>query len=147
MKKNVIDFLKRGAAVSGGGPIVWGIVYAILNACGAVEVISVGKMAFEVISVTLLAFIAGGISIVYQIEKLPLTAAFLIHALVLYLAYIVIYLINGWLSSGIAALLIFTGCFVVGFTAIWLTVYLTTKKSANDVNERLESVQFNEIRE
>ena len=146
MKKNVVDFLKRGAAVSGGGPIVWGIVYAILNACGAVDVISVGKMAFEVISVTLLAFIAGGISIVYQIEKLPLTAAVLIHALVLYIGYIVIYLINGWLSS-IVALLIFTSCFAVGFTAIWLTVYLTTKKSANDVNERLESVQFNEISE
>ena len=141
MKKYILGFVLRGLAVCALGPVVWAIVYAILGATGAVDSISVQKMVIEVVSVTLLAFIAGGIGVVYKVERLPLVAATLIHALVLYVDYVVIYLMNGWLGKELTSFLVFTGCFIVGFVAIWLTVYFTTKKSTDEINSKLASMQ------
>jgi hypothetical protein len=131
----------RGMIACGFGPVIWAIVYAILNVARVVETVSVAKVAIEIISVTVLAFIAGGIGVVYKIEKLPLVAATFIHALTLYADYIVIYLMNGWLGREMLPLVIFTVCFIVGFAAIWLTVYFSTKNSANRINERLSSLK------
>ena len=97
----------------------------------------VTDVCLGIFSLSALAFIAGGIGVVYKIEKLPLVAATFIHALTLYADYIVIYLMNGWLGREILPLVIFTVCFVVGFAAIWLAVYFLTKKSTERMNLRL----------
>lgn len=136
MKHYVKRFALKGLFVCGVGPVVLAVVYAILNRFGVLEVVTVEKFVTEVISVTILAFIAGGISMVYEIEKLPLVLAIFIHAVTLYIDYIVIYLMNGWLMDGAIHLIIFTACFIVGFAIIWLVIYLTTKRSADKINDR-----------
>ena len=138
MKALVKTFLINGLVACGCGPVILSIIYSVLGATGTVDVIPVGKVVTEYLSVTVLAFIAGGINVVYKIEKLPLTAAIFIHGLVLYLDYIVIYLTNGWLKSGALPIAIFTTCFILGFAAVWIVIYLTTKRSADRLNERLK---------
>ena len=144
MKKHIKKFVFRGLFVCGLGPIALAIVYAVLNATGAVSEMSVSEMVIGIVSVTVLAFIAGGISMIYEVERLPIAIAALIHAGVLYLDYIVIYLINGWLKEGIVPFVIFTSCFFVGFALIWLIIYLTSKRSTDEVNMALSSMQSEE---
>ena len=141
MKKHIKKFVARGLFVCGLGPIALAIIYAVLNATGAVSEMSVSEMVIGIVSVTVLAFIAGGISMIYEVERLPIAIAALIHAGVLYLDYIVIYLINGWLKDGIIPFIVFTSCFFVGFALVWLIIYLTTKKSTDEVNSVLSTMQ------
>lgn len=141
MKYYLKRFALKGLFACGFGPVILAIVYMILNKLGVIDVINVEKFVAEVISVTALAFIAGGISVVYEIEKLPIVFAVFIHALILYLDYIIIYLMNGWLGNGVESFIVFTTCFVVGFAIIWLIIYLTTKRSAEKINDRFSSDQ------
>ena len=141
MKKHIKTFIMNGLLACGLGPVVFAIVYAVLNATGVVSEMSVSEMVTGIISVTVLAFIAGGISMIYKIERLPITLAAFVHAGVLYLDYIVIYLINGWLKDGIIPFIVFTSCFFVGFALVWLIIYLTTKKSTDEVNSVLSTMQ------
>lgn len=144
MKKYIKKFVARGLFVCGLGPIALAIVYAVLNATGAVSEMSVSEMVIGIVSVTVLAFIAGGISMIYEVERLPIAIAALIHAGVLYLDYVVIYLINGWLKEGVVPFVIFTSCFFAGFALVWLIIYLTSKKSTDEVNMALSSMQSEE---
>ena len=144
MKKHIKKFVARGLFVCGLGPIALAIVYAVLNATGVVSEMSVSEMVIGIVSVTVLAFIAGGISMIYEVERLPIAIAALIHAGVLYLDYIVIYLINGWLKEGVTPFVIFTSCFFAGFALIWLIIYLTSKRSTDEVNMALSSMQSEE---
>lgn len=137
MKKYVTDFLMRGVLAAGGGPIVLAIVYYILGALGVVESFSTNEVVLGIFSVTLLAFLVGGITMIYNIERLPLVFAILIHGCALYLIYIAIYLVNGWLASEKNAILIFTGIFVVGYAIIWLCIYAVTKFQADKMNKKL----------
>ena len=84
-----------------------------------------------------MAFFAAGITVVYQIEKLPLPIAILIQATVLYVDYISVYLINGWLKNAVIPIAIFTGIFIVSFALIWFIVYAVTKRHTKRLNERL----------
>ncbi len=137
MKKYILDFFKRGLLAMGGGPIVWTIVYAILGASGVVSEVSVWEVVLGVLTVSFMAFIAAGITVVYRIEELPLLYATLLHGVALYLDYIMIYLLNGWLSKGILPFVIFTGSFIVGYALIWVIVYLVMRKSTKKLNKRL----------
>ena len=140
MKRYVLEFVRGGLYACGFGPIILAVVYAILGRAGVVDTFSVGEVVTSVLSVALLAFVAGGITVIYKIERLPLIGAILIHAMVLYTDYVVIYLMNGWLKSSFISLAIFTACFVVGFALIWLIIYFTTKKSAERMNEKLGEI-------
>ena len=138
MKKFIIEFLKRGTLVAGSGPIVMAIVYLILGLSGVATEISVIKMATEILTVTLLAFIAAGISAIYTLERLSTFLAALIHGVALYVDYILFYLLNGWLKSSLLPVLIFTGIFIVGYLIIWLTVYIITKRSVRGLNDKIK---------
>ena len=137
MKKYVSGFILRGLTSMGFGPIILAIIYWILGLTGTVTSLTVGEVALGILTVSLMAFIAAGINVVYQIEKLPLFYAILTHGIVLYLDYIIIYLINGWIKDGIAPLLIFTASFAVGFALIWLIIYVSTKKRTEKLNAML----------
>ena len=137
MKKYVVEFLKRGMSFCFGGPLVLAIVYGILGLVGAVESLTVGEVVTGIFSSTLLAFIAAGITVIYTIDKLSPFSAALIHGVVLYLDYILLYLFNGWLQSSLKPIMIFTICVVLGYLIIWAIVFVVTRKCTKKLNESL----------
>jgi len=138
MKKNVLEFLRRGLIACGFGPIVLAILYLILQRQAAVETLSVNQVCLGIFSLSALAFIAGGMNAVYQIERLPLMVAILIHGGVLYVSYLATYLLNGWLEWGATPILVFSGIFVFGYLAVWAVIYSMTKKRTESLNEKLK---------
>ena len=145
MKKFTLEFLRNGLFACGGGPIVWSIVYLILSATGTATTVSAQKVAIEVLTITVLAFIAGGIGAVYRVERLPLAIAILLHGSVLYASYLAIYLINGWLARGIAPLLVFTAIFFGGYAIVWLVIYLVNKRSTDRMTAKLSKLSDEQI--
>ena len=137
MRKYVVEFLKRGMSFCFGGPLVLAIVYGILGLVGAVENFTVGEVVTGIFSSTLLAFIAAGVTVIYTIDKLSPFSAALIHGVVLYLDYILLYLFNGWLQSSLKPRMIFTICFVLGYLIIWAIVFVVTRKCTKKLNESL----------
>lgn len=141
MRQFLKNFCSRGLLAMGFGPVVLAIVYAILGMSGVIDSVSVTEMVRGVLSITLLAFTAAGMGAIYSIERINLAFAALLHALMLYVDYAAVYLINGWLADGIVPFVIFTACFFAGFAIIWLIVYLITKKKTDRLNKMLEKNQ------
>ena len=75
---------------------------------------------------------------VYQVEQLPLPTMILLHGGVLYLAYILTYLLNGWLPADLTPILIFTGIFAAGYALVWLIIYFVEKAKAEKLNKLLK---------
>jgi len=138
MKKNVLEFLRRGFVACGFGPIVLAVFYLIMQHQGLVQTLTVHEVCLRIFSLSALAFVAGGMNFVYQIEDLPLMVAILMHGGVLYISYLVTYLINGWLERGITPVLVFTGIFVLGYLAIWAIIYGIIKRRTDRLNEMLK---------
>lgn len=138
MKMYVINFLKRGLAFSVGGPIIVAIIYAILGVCGVIDTLTPNEVCLGIISSAAMAFVVAGIGVVYEIERLPLGLAVLIHGVTLYAVYIGVYLLNGWLQSQWVAVTIFTACFIVGYAVIWGIIYFITRAQTKQFNDRLE---------
>ena len=138
MKKFWKEFFLRGLTCAAGGPVVLAVIYGILGATGAAESLSPKEVCFGILSITLLAFIAAGMTAIYQMEQLPLPSMILLHGGVLYIAYILTYLINGWLQSQLQAILIFTGIFIAGYALIWLIIYLIERRKAEKLNKLLK---------
>ena len=145
MKKIIFEFIRRGLLSCGLGPLVLAIFYLILQGQNAIESLTVNEVCLGIFSLSALAFIAGGMNVIYQIERLPLMFAILIHGSVLYLSYLGTYLINNWLERGIAPILVFTAIFIVGYLVIWAIIYSIIKKNTDKVNESLKKKQQNEI--
>ena len=141
MKKIVLEFLRRGLIASGIGPIVLAIVYLILQQTVAVETLSVNQVCIGIFSITALAFIAGGMNAIYQIERLPLMIAILIHGGILYISYLVTYLLNDWLDFGALPIIVFSAVFVVGYIVIWAIIYSIIKKNTDKLNKMLKQKQ------
>ena len=141
MKRHMLEFLRRGLAAWGLGPVVLAVLYLILQQQGVVEMLTVREVCLGIFSLSALAFIAGGMNVIYQIEQLPLMVAIFIHGGVLYLSYLATYLVNGWLSGGVAPILVFTGIFVVGYFVIWAVIYTVNKRRTEGLNELLKTKQ------
>lgn len=142
MKKNILEFLRRGLIACGFGPIVLAILYLILQQQAAVETLTVNQVCLGIFSLSALAFIAGGMNVVYQIERLPLMVAILIHGGVLYFSYLITYLLNDWLEWGITPILVFSGIFVFGYLAVWAAIYFINKNRTKKLNEKLKQKQY-----
>ena len=138
MKKYLSEFFRRGIKACGVGPIVLAVLYAILHSQGVVDTLTVEEVCIGIFSLSALAFIAGGINFLYQIERLPLLVAILIHGSVLYICYLITYLVNGWLDWGMTPILVFTVIFLVGYLVIWGIIYSIIKKDTDKVNEILK---------
>lgn len=141
MKQHISEFLRRGFVACGTGPLVLVVFYLVLRQCVGIETLTVSAVCTGIVSLSALAFIAGGMNFIYQIERLPLMPAILIHGIVLYISYLMTYLINGWLQWGTAPVLVFTAIFVVGFFAIWGIIYGITKNKTARLNEGLKKKQ------
>ena len=141
MKKVALEFLRRGDMSCGVGPIILAVLYLILHHNGVVENVSVKELCVGIFSLSALAFVAGGINALYQLERLPLMAAILIHGSVLYVSYLMTYLVNGWLEWGRVPVLVFTGIFVVGYLVIWAVIYFVIKRKTKNLNKMLKEKQ------
>ena len=141
MKKNMIEFFKRGLIACGFGPIVLAIFYLVYQNQTGVDTLSIHQVCIGIFSLSTLAFIAGGMNVIYQIERLPLMVAILIHGSVLYISYLGAYLLNGWLEWGVTPVLVFSGIFLVCYLVIWVIIYSITKRNTEKLNEMLKKKQ------
>lgn len=141
MKKNILEFVRRGLVACGFGPVVLAIVYLILQYQGAIETLTVTQVCQGIFSLAALAFLAGGMNVIYQVEQLPLMIAILIHGGVLYISYLATYLINGWLEWGLTPILVFTAIFVLSYLIIWAVIYSISKRRTKRLNEMLKKKQ------
>ena len=141
MKHIVKDFLLRGMVAAGLGPLALVVFYLITAHHAGLETISVSQVVTGILSLTALAFIAGGMNVIYQIERLPLMAAITVHGAVLYGSYLATYLVNGWLEQGRRPILVFTVIFIAGYLAIWAVIYCITKRRTERINEILKQNQ------
>ena len=138
MKRYAMEFIRRGLAACGLGPLVLAVIYLILDRLGMVKTLDAAAVSTGIFSLTALAFVAGGMNVIYQLERLPLMAAVTIHGAVLYTGYLAVYLINGWLGQGSGPILVFSAVFVVSYLLIWALIYAVTRRRTKRLNGLLE---------
>ena len=143
MKKFVSNFLLRGLVACGFGPVVLAVVYLVLHQQGVVQTLAVTEVCMGIFSLFALAFVAGGMNAIYQIERLPVMLAILIHGVVLYVSYLIVYLVNDWLKRGVTPIVVFSVIFVIGYLMIWAIIYSLNKKNAERINKQLKQRQKN----
>ena len=141
MKKNVLEFVRRGLIACGFGPMVLVVFYLILQRQCDIQMVTVNEVCVGIVSLSVLAFVVGGMNMIYQIERLPLMVAIFIHGGVLYISYLGTYLINDWLEWGRTPVLVFTGIFLFGYLATWAVIYFVTKRKTDRLNEMLKKQQ------
>ena len=141
MKKFILEFLRRGLVACGLGPAVLAVIYLILERTAGLEALTFRQVSTGILSLTALAFVAGGMNVLYQIERLPLAVAILIHGSVLYGAYLGTYLLNGWLAWGVTPILVFSGIFIFGYLAVWAVIYGITRRNTARLNAMLKKKQ------
>ena len=141
MKKILPDFLRRGLASLGFGPLILAVVYLISGRCAGVQTLTVEEVVIGIFSLSALAFLAGGMNAVYQIEQLPLMGAILIHGAVLYISYLLTYLSNAWLEWGMLPVVVFTGIFAVAYLVIWLIINSIIRRNTRRINALLQQKQ------
>ena len=137
MKKNILEFIRRGLTAASFGPIVLAIIYLILKHNNVIDTLTVNQVCLGIFSLSALAFIVGGMNVIYQIEQIPLMISILIHGIVLYISYLGTYLLNDWLEFGKIPLLVFTVIFVISYFIIWAIIYMIIKKRTEKINEIL----------
>lgn len=141
MRKIVKEFLRRGLVACGFGPLILAIVYLILQNQTGLETITVNEVCIGIVSLSALAFIAGGMNVVYQIDHLPLMKAILIHGMTLYISYLITYIVNDWIEIGLTPIFAFTAIFILGYLIIWIIIYTITKKNTEKLNQILKEKQ------
>ena len=137
MNKTFKTFLHRGLVFGGFGPIILGIIYAILEATLENFSLSGIEVLVAIVSIYLLAFVQAGASVFNQIESWSLPKSTLCHFATLYAAYVICYLLNRWIPFDINVLLIFTAIFAAGYLCIWLTVFISVKLISKKLNAKL----------
>ena len=141
MKRIITEFLRRGLVSIGIGPIILAVLYMILQGQGLLQTLTVNQVCVGIFSLSALAFVAGGMNVIYQSEHLPLMVAVLIHGFVLYISYLVTYLINDWIEKDFTPIFVFTGIFIGGYIIIWLIIYSVTKYNTDRLNKILQKKQ------
>ena len=138
MKQFAKEFLFRGLICAAGGPVVLAVIYGILGALGQVESLTPGEVCTAILSITVMAFIAAGITAVYQVERLPLLSAVLLHGGILYADYLLMYFLNSWFPRNWKGIGIFTAVFVIGYAITWLCIYLSIRRKTQRINQKLK---------
>ena len=138
MKKFISNFCLRGLIAMGFGPIVYGTIMLILHLCN-VDTTSNGLDIFKgIISTCIMAFIIAGISNIYQVESMSLVSKIMVHALSLYLVYLVFYLLNDWIVKDLKVIGLFSLIFFSGYIVIWIIIYIIERKKIKELNEKLK---------
>ena len=138
MNKYLKEFFHRGLIFGGFGPIIMGIIYAVIQRTESGFSLSGDEVLLAIVSTYIIAFVQSGASVLNQIETrspLLMTGA---HLSLLYIAYVGAYLINSWIPFRPEALGIFTAVFIIGYAVIWLTVYISVKAVSRKLNGKLK---------
>ena len=130
-------FLQRGMAFGGFGPIIAGIIYAVIDANIDNLVLTGVEVCIAIISTYALAFIQAGASVFNQIEHWSVPKSTLFHFGAIYIAYVGCYLINTWIPFEPIVIAIFTGIFAVSYLIIWSIVVITIKLTSKKLNKKL----------
>lgn len=141
MKKYVLEFFRRGLIACGFGPLILAILYLVLQQQTNLETLTVNQVCLGIFSISALAFLAGGMNVIYQIEQIPLMVAIFLHGIVLYFGYLATYLVNDWLEQGLTPILIFSVIFVLGYLVIWMVIYFITRRNTEKLNQMLKEKQ------
>ena len=141
MNGYVKTYLHRGLIFGGFGPIVTGIVLALIQLSGVEVILSGADVLIAVVSTYILAFVQAGSSIFNQMEDWPIAKSMGLHFLSHYVVYVVCYLVNSWLPFEWLVIAIFTAIFVAGYLAIWLTVYLIVKCTSKKLNKKINPTE------
>lgn len=121
----------------GFGPIIAGIIFAILGKTLPGFELSGGKVLSAIVSTYLLAFIQAGASVCNQIEHWPLAKSLFVHFGILYAAYVGCYLFNGWIKPQLSIVAVFTAIFAIGYFVIWFIVCAAVKHTEKKLNMKL----------
>ena len=139
MNKCVKSYLQRGIVFGGFGPIVTGIVFAILYRAGVDVRLNGVEILIAIVSTYVLAFVQAGSSVFNQIESWPIAKRMGIHFVSLYAVYMACYLINSWLPFSWEVILLFTAIFVGVYLIVWITVALITRGISKKLNNSLNA--------
>jgi len=139
MNRYVKSFFCRGAIFGGAGPVILGIVYAVLDRTVDGFSLSGKEVLIATVSTYLLAFIHAGASVFNQIDEWPIAKSLVFHFGSLYLAYLACYAVNRWIPFEISVVLIFTAIFAACYFAVWLTVFFVIKLTEKRLNEKINS--------
>lgn len=121
----------------GFGPVIVGIIYAILEGTVDGFALSGYEVCLGIVSTYLLAFVQAGASVFNQIEHWSLSKSLICHLSTLYVTYVTCYLVNTWIPFKVEIVLMFTAIFVLIYLAVWLTVYLIIKAVSKKLNKAL----------
>lgn len=135
MNKYLKEFLHRGLIFGGFGPIIMGIIYAILQNTINGFTLSGNEVLIAIVSIYILAFLQAGASVFNQIEHWSMAKSLGFHFLTIYIAYVCCYLINSWIPFNINVILIFTAIFAVSYFIIWINVYISVKIISKKLNK------------
>ena len=67
MKKTVLEFIRRGLTALGLGPLVLAVFYLVLQQQADLQTLRVSEVCTGIFSLSALAFVAGGMNVIYQI--------------------------------------------------------------------------------
>jgi len=132
-------FLHRGLVFAGFGPVILGIIYAVLEQTVPGFSLTGGQFLQGTVSVYLLAFLHAGASVIPQIEHWSTAKSAGVHCLILYGAYVGCYLLNNWLPFRWEALLLFTAVFLAVYLTVWLTVLVSLRAAQRRLNRKLQN--------
>ena len=137
MRFYVKQFFYRGLLFGGFGPLVLGIIYAVLQGSLPSFSLAGDQVLLAIVSTYLLAFVQAGASVFPRIETLPPALATLYHFLCLYAAYLGCYLLNTWIPFDPMVVVIFSGIFLASYLVVWCTVYVCVRVTERRLNARL----------
>ena len=137
MNKYVKEYLQRGFAFAGLGPIVLGIVYAVLGSTVEGFSLSGVEVLVAILSTYAIAFVQAGASVINQIEEWSFAKAVLIHMGSIYAVYLIAYLVNAWIPFEPLFVLMFTGIFVLVYLVVWLVVFISVKLATRAMNKKI----------
>lgn len=137
MNKYVKEFFHRGLIFGGFGPVILGIIYAIIERVNVDFSLSGTEMLLAIVSIYILAFLQAGATVFNQIEDWPVAKSLICHFATLYCAYISCYLLNTWIPFKKEVIFIFTGIFVAGYFLIWGIVFFAVKATSKKMNKKL----------
>jgi hypothetical protein len=132
------EFLHRGLIFGGFGPIILGIIYAVVSETAEDFTLSGMQILLAIISTYAIAFIQAGATVLNQIEHWPVMKGLLCHFSLIYITYSGCYILNSWIPFDIAVIGIFTAIFVAVYIAIWVIVYFATKGTSRKLNAKLD---------
>lgn len=138
MRKWIKEFIIRGMIGVGIAEVILAVIYEVLWRTDTLEMITAHRIFVEILSVFVMGFLMGGISIVHKIETLSLFAATTIHVISLYAVVTATYMFNGWLLMTARWLTVYMLGFLAAYAIIWIFIYLLIRRRVTKMNRQIQ---------